>query len=455
MSEIPFKDLMIKLSIIILIFVVVLIGIALFIIIDPFREKFKDESYRQSPSEFSNYLVDSFSIKLPINLYAGKILKVEKFEENLIFEASIDNNESYHIFEKSISDFICNNREIRVAIYNGVNSIIKYGELTTINSRKLILDEAKCHSIYGSMINYLDFEIDNIVNSNNYKEGKNNPKIAAYFYLGFLKQAKASHIDMNCSLMKSKDINNKKFAFNWSLLTMRLPPADNKVDYFISKTKAELKTKYTYTIDSTTSKMVKALIEIAEKLPMNDHEICNRLQTGYQNIIERQLGTLISCVQGLCIYEGGSSKSTSIAFSGANNDLYRDGHPIMSMVIFAFAVDGINAMNVNPKCEGKKFEKPDYFLFVTKFNEIYGLKPPLNNIDALSKINEIKASSIENNINGKKIVDDLFDKLHNIFKTNNKDFCDSMHRTYLSIARSQYDDLDRCLKGSCKNNHIP
>ena len=57
MSEVPFKDLMIKLSIIILIFVVVLIGIALFLIIDPFREKFKDESYRQSPSEFSNYLV--------------------------------------------------------------------------------------------------------------------------------------------------------------------------------------------------------------------------------------------------------------------------------------------------------------------------------------------------------------------------------------------------------------
>lgn len=454
MGVISFKEILLKGFFLLFIFLSIFIVIS---IIDPSNndDAYDDDAYKQTVIEYTSGLVNDLSEKLPLNLIAGRLVKARAAGDFIFFDAKINSNTSYGAYEKYIANYICNDRPIRVAIIHGVDAKIRYTELTTGNNRELRINESLCKNEYGSMRNYSEFEIDKLIKENNIQKAQKNPKMAAYTYLTFLHQKQDLSNRLNCGLstMPSK---YSDFSYYWSLLTLQLPPRIGKQDYFVAKTKAALKDKHSLAFKKVASNFGEMLTGYFKEVPLEEGNICNRLETSYQNILERQLATLISCTEGLCEYGGGSNVSTLKAFSGAHN-IYRDGHPVTSMGVYAFATDGIKKIVSNPKCAKKNYKLPDNILFVAKFNAIYDLEPPSNEKEALLKIKEVKTLFLERNVNGKKLLDDWLERIRLQYPSDMEEskFCDLNFRGFTHVINEQLNNLDRCLKGTCKNDHTP
>lgn len=401
--------------------------------------------------DYLSKLVASISKDLPRVNEGVRIDSVERSDTDLIFQFTETGKSSSRPARSVLMEFACTHRELRVALINGaqISLILNSGGAVQSIFR---IDETKCYAEYGSMENYGNYDM-----SVEPKEGSAHPKVAAYtltaYWFGYPKIMKSE----SCPVDKAHSVVAEEFMYYWSLLQLELPPSKPASRDFMSDIKKGMPPKLRDYMFNLVDKGNPVLAKTFKAQGFDKDSICEGLQGANQNILNRQIETLKSCVKGKCIY-GGGKKAKNINYKIPLDNIYPEGHPLRAMYLFVQSDHALESLKKLPECRSQKYDPLDHVSFVEKYNAIYDLKPPSRSTAAKKIIKERMSIFPKLDKNGDNMLDlgfSLILELNKLAGFKNKRLCDAIYNATKTVVQRQFDVLDRCLNGKCLNGVMP
>lgn len=384
---------------------------------------------------------------LRLNSIAVSALNTTVLKSQLASTDNLRNKES------AILKFFCNHREFRVALASGALIMAEFIDPQSSVGSEISISEYSCKASFGEMENFADYNMS-------VEPPEDHPKVAAYvfitFWFGFQDIRQAAF----CPVASYPAPEVDQFNYYWSLLSMSLPVSKAGQVEFMGESKLRMESNIRKIFFDKADQGYIMLKEYAERQGVRGEQLCDNLAAASRNILNRQVETLKSCLEGDCSYGGGGKAAASAnSYDNPIYNKYPEGHPNRAMYLYAQSHNSLALLNKLPECSSQSNLTEEHIEFVSKYNSIYNLSPPLNNVEATEMMNDLVDSFIEKfGQKGESFMTKTFYEMIDFYKSagfKDSRMCGSIKKITKAVIDRQLDMLERCIDGECLNGLSP